>query len=737
MRRIKKTLLSLALAAFMVMGEAGITLASENEMTADTETAYEVNDPKLNKDSVAVVNELIVKEDGIDALSIEIEGYGTKFDIYVNDVFYDTYNNPTPGYLDIPAPFFSREIHFRNMIQGADYTVRVIPYSYSASGDVAGTSMEKTVSTIAKTPTKLNISMRSQQDKYGYKKPYVWLSVSGSDSLVEIWRKESKGAWTKLGEGDHYYYDYTICAGKAYKYRVRTIGGKNAYASVKPGAWVTSEIGKASVPNCTMDIDYTDYVVINVDRGNNSQGVYSGYEIWRSTKKDKGYKKVATVSETKYTDKAVKSGTYYYKARCYYYNTATGKKIYGAFTDIKTVKVLMGDINLSVKRTAKDTVNIEWNRVNGAQKYEVWYKSDLSGDGWKLYKTTKKVSCNVSKLSDNTRYYFRVKAIKGNGAKTYVVSRDVTYTMGYMRPIPGVSKIKIIPSTLNDTLTIKSTIKWNRIYGADKIRIVATTGAHYEDGVYVPRQEKVIKTLKGSATSYTLTTKVTAENKGYTQIAVVAVKGDEEFSSTIYSSDYVRLNNATKVTIKRKSATSATISWNAVTGATSYDIYRCLPYEYTEDKDLRSISSYVGNSDGTSYIIEDITPGVNYIYFVVPQNDLVSSMYLHDVVQGVMQVTYNHKLGVTKIKSATNTAARKATIQWSKVTNASKYIVYRATSKNGKYQKVATVKTTTYTDSKLSKGKTYYYKIKAAGTNAAGITVMSSFSKVKAVKIKK
>ena len=59
-------------------------------------------------------------------------------------------------------------------------------------------------------------------------------------------------------------------------------------------------------------------------------------------------------------------------------------------------------------------------------------------------------------------------------------------------------------------------------------------------------------------------------------------------------------------------------------------------------------------------------------------------------------------------------------LTWKKVNGASGYEIYRATSKNGKYKKIATVKKnsakTTYKDRKLAKNKKYYYKVRAYKT---------------------
>lgn len=65
----------------------------------------------------------------------------------------------------------------------------------------------------------------------------------------------------------------------------------------------------------------------------------SGYEIYYSKKKSSGYKKLATITSgysAKYTKK-MKKDTYYVKLRPYL--NKNGKKLYGSYTSVKTVKV--------------------------------------------------------------------------------------------------------------------------------------------------------------------------------------------------------------------------------------------------------------------------------------------------------------------------------------------------------------------------------------------------------------
>ena len=55
----------------------------------------------------------------------------------------------------------------------------------------------------------------------------------------------------------------------------------------------------------------------------------------------------------------------------------------------------------------------------------------------------------------------------------------------------------------------------------------------------------------------------------------------------------------------------------------------------------------------------------------------------------------------------------KVKISWEAVEGATKYEVYRATSKNGTYSRISTTVNTSVTNTKADAGKTYYYKVRA------------------------
>lgn len=96
-------------------------------------------------------------------------------------------------------------------------------------------------------------------------------------------------------------------------------------------------------------------------------------------------------------------------------------------------------------------------------------------------------------------------------------------------------------------------------------------------------------------------------------------------------------------------------------------------------------------------------------------------------------------LKATKVKF-TSEKAGSVKLKWSKVSSASGYEVYRATSQNGTYKKCATInkgKTVTYTDKTAKAKKTYYYKVVAfSKMNNNKVVVYGSESTPASVKTK-
>lgn len=75
---------------------------------------------------------------------------------------------------------------------------------------------------------------------------------------------------------------------------------------------------------------------------------------------------------------------------------------------------------------------------------------------------------------------------------------------------------------------------------------------------------------------------------------------------------------------------------------------------------------------------------------------------------------------VKDLKQKTSYYSNAITLAWKEMPGVDGYNIYRATSENGTYKKVATVKETTYKNNSLEPAKTYYYKVCAYKSKIKG-----------------
>lgn len=157
----------------------------------------------------------------------------------------------------------------------------------------------------------------------------------------------------------------------------------------------------------------------------NQEG-YNGYAIYRSTKKNKGYKLVKAIRSkkvTSYTDKKLKAGTtYYYKVKAAWVNgngevedSYYQQKVTTAITRPDAVK------KLKVASTSKNKIKVTWKKAAGASGYYVYAKSSKNGK-YKLIKTIKNGKTQTftySGLKKNKEYYIKVVPYKTCAKKNY------------------------------------------------------------------------------------------------------------------------------------------------------------------------------------------------------------------------------------------------------------------------------------------------------------------------------
>ena len=92
----------------------------------------------------------------------------------------------------------------------------------------------------------------------------------------------------------------------------------------------------------------------------------------------------------------------------------------------------------------------------------------------------------------------------------------------------------------------------------------------------------------------------------------------------------------------------------------------------------------------------------------------------------------------TALKSVKKKGKNAAVLKWKKIAKASGYLVYMSTKKSTGYKKIASIKkntTLTYTKKKLTRKRTYYFKVRSY-RKVGGVTYYGAYSNIKLIKIK-
>ena len=743
------------------------TEETTEEATEETTEEATEEDMEVTKATTASISKITLsgfKPGSYSSSSIAIEGAASYVEIKVNGSYIGSVYNDNSVDGDV-APTFNQEYYYYNSIAyNTTYKIVVTPYT---SDGKAGKAVTKSITTPKYAPTVKITEVESNN----YSTPSVsvqgTVSKGSGNDYVEVYRSTNKDKGYKLlGScyaygGSYSYYDATVAPGTKYYYKVRALSdydgsAKSGYTGVKS---TTVALPQANV--------YADYDNGKIMLTAYAENYMSRCEIYRSTSKKDGYKKIATVAasgnQATYTDSKVSNNTtYYYKVLPYYYNRDTQKNYKGKYSEPNKVKTLLGSITgFKVTQTSSTKVKVAWNKVSGANLYEIYTREEsTSGDAYKKVKSVSGTSTTIT-IPKNTDMSIQLRAYRTvNGEKKYD-SMVSGYVSAQSLSSPSnfyVSSVSM--SKKGQTYTETVNVKWSQVFNAKKYVITYVSGGKVKTKTISDKTTTSAKlTLKKTVGS---TSSATDSNGSYyydNRIYIKAVSGE---NSSYNASTSVYLNTTKKVSVSKNNATSAKITWEKVSGATSYYVYRRVKGTdeargtQVKEKVTTDYGYYYNYSTSkTSMIDSDVTPGIKYEYYVVAYNNDIS-------VQGITNfdknsttysltktATYTHKLGAPTISSVKNTAkgTMTVTIKASAYqTDAVSYTVYRSTSKDGKYEKVGSVKasklnkdgkTLTYKDTKAKKGKTYYYKVNVKVNNEAGLSVTSGQSKQVGAKCKK
>ena len=224
----------------------------------------------------------------------------------------------------------------------------------------------------------------------------------------------------------------------------------------------------------------------------------------------------------------------------------------------------------------------------------------------------------------------------------------------------------------------------------------------------------------GIATVNSTTGKVTAKKVGTVTITATSAS-TSNYKAASKTVTIKVVPAATSSITAANQATGIKLTWKKVTGATGYKVYR----GSTLIKTIKS-GSTVACTDTKAN-----TNGTKYTFKIVPTASTGN---------GTAKSLTTYRVARPSVNSVKNSSSKKMTVKWAKNTKATGYQIQYSTSKtfaNG--NKTATV-TKAATVSKvigsLTKGKTYYVRIRTYKT-VGSAKYWSTWSAAKSVKISK
>lgn len=423
----------------------------------------------------------------------------------------------------------------------------------------------------------------------------------------------------------------------------------------------------------------------------------TGYNIYRSTKKASGYKKIGFTEAGVYTfqDTKLSTGTtYYYKVEAY--KAETGVVSAGIMSNVASATpTLTEPTDVTTISRSYNSIKVSWSKVSGAKSYEV-YRSTSKNSGYKKVATVTKKYYIDKNLKTNVKYYYKVKAVRGKNSSSYSKTMNV-------KAVPAATASIQITSQDYNTLQIK----WKKVAGADKYALYRST-----------KENSGFKKIATVTTTTHIDSKVKGGIKYYYKVVPYRGKaaGKERIESGVAVTKPV-----TNVKLKNTSATSNKISWTKSVGAESYKIYRSTKIDGTYKA--------IGTTKKTTYTDKKAKTGVEYYYKVCG----VVKGYEGEFSEPSKIVT--KPLAVKNLK-AEGTSSGKAKLTWDKSKDADSYQVYVSAEKNSGYRLAKTVNTNSCVVS-LASNSTTYFRVYAVKNGVQSAAKRVSFTAVSTITLNK
>ncbi len=279
---------------------------------------------------------------------------------------------------------------------------------------------------------------------------------------------------------------------------------------------------------------------------NKVDGAY-GYRLYYKPASG-GWKRFKDTTATSFTDSGVSPNrTETYTIRCIDKN---GKTVSGFYSKGWSKKYTPVAPTISKLDNTSSGIKLNWNKITGVYGYRLYYKT--SSGGWKRFKDTTATSFTDSGVSPNRTETYTIRCIDKNG-NTISGFNSNGWSIKYVPVAPTISKLE------NTSSGIK--LSWNKVTGVYGYRIYQKTSNGW----------KRIKDT--TATSFTDSAVSANQTKTYT-IRCIDKNGNtvSGYNSKGWSKKYTE--STPSISKLENTSGGIKLSWNKVTGAYGYRLYR-------------------------------------------------------------------------------------------------------------------------------------------------------------------
>ena len=221
-------------------------------------------------------------------------------------------------------------------------------------------------------------------------------------------------------------------------------------------------------------------------------------------------------------------------------------------------------------------------------------------------------------------------------------------------------------------------------------------------------------------TDYTLT----YSNNTAIGTGIINVTGKGKYAGTRIQSFNITVPQVLNLVKSGNYKTKLILTWDVVPGADGYRIYK-----YNESTKKYAYLKQLNGSTANTYTDTNLTAATQYRYrvraFVTVNNVKTYGKY------SAKYITCTKPAAVTLTVKA---GSKRAILSWKKITGATGYRIYMSTD-GSKYTKIKTITKNTivsFTKTGLTKGKKYYFKVRAYKTTNS-VKVFGKYSSVKSV----